>query len=289
MQPTDRINIIIQISRQLELEEWDIVDLTLNQFNLPTENLWGRDKNTYIVDMIKDADDTVLKMLATHFGIPVRHEPAREIESAHWKPDTFRVFLSHTSADKEQTSQIQAALEHFNISAFVAHVDIEPTKEWQTEIEIALFSCDALVALITPNFHQSNWTDQEIGIAIGRGLLIVPIRFGLDPYGFIGKFQGLQGTGKGPYQLALDIVKILMKSELTEQKMVSALVSAFEMSSSFQEAKDLISILEEVNSLNQALVERLKAAPSNNRQISHAYGVPERIEVLANKILNSAK
>ncbi len=28
---------------------------------------------------------------------------------------------------------------------------------------------DALAALLTTDFHDSNWTDQEVGFAIGRG------------------------------------------------------------------------------------------------------------------------
>ena len=55
---------------------------------------------------------------------------------------------------------------------------------------------DALIAILTPGFNESKWTDQEIGVAIGRKVPIVPIRIGLDPYGFIGKYQALQGAGR---------------------------------------------------------------------------------------------
>jgi len=43
--------------------------------------------------------------------------------------------------------RLQSSLRRFGISAFVAHVDIDPTKEWQDEIEAALFSMDALAAI----------------------------------------------------------------------------------------------------------------------------------------------
>ena len=29
-----------------------------------------------------------------------------------------------------------------------------------------------LVALLTPDFHESKWTDQEVGFAIGKGVLV---------------------------------------------------------------------------------------------------------------------
>ena len=52
---------------------------------------------------------------------------------------------------------------------------------------------DALAAILTPGFNESKWTDQEVGVAVGRGSLIIPIRKGMNPYGFIGKYQGMQG------------------------------------------------------------------------------------------------
>ena len=54
-------------------------------------------------------------------------------------------------------------------------------KEWETEIESALFSMDVLVALLTDGFHDSNWTDQEVGVAIGRKIPVVPVRLGKGP------------------------------------------------------------------------------------------------------------
>jgi hypothetical protein len=50
---------------------------------------------------------------------------------------------------------------------------------------------DGLVALMTDNFHDSQWTDQEIGYAFARQVPIIAVRLGSDPYGFIGKFQAL--------------------------------------------------------------------------------------------------
>ena len=62
------------------------------------------------------------------------------------------------------------------MSCFVAHVDIHPTKEWQDEIESALSSMDGFVALLTDKFHESDWTDQEVGFALARGVPIIAVR-----------------------------------------------------------------------------------------------------------------
>src|SRR5208283_2782050 len=95
-----------------------------------------------------------------------------------WAPGHFRLFVTHVSAAKRGAHSIKAALAEYQIAAFVAHDDIEPTREWQAEIESALRTMDALTAIITPDFISSRWCDQEVGIAIGRGKLVVPLRAG---------------------------------------------------------------------------------------------------------------
>ena len=108
-----------------------------------------------------------------------------------WGDGGFRVFLSHKSEVKKETADLKDRLRLFGIACFVAHEDIHPTKAWQDEIENALASMDGFVALLTADFHDSDWTDQEVGFAIARGVPLIAVRLGKDPYGFIGKFQGL--------------------------------------------------------------------------------------------------
>ena len=87
------------------------------------------------------------------------------------------------------------------------------SKEWLNVIESSIITCDAFLAMIDDNFKNSNWCDQEAGFAFGIGMPIIPVRLGIDPYGFIGKFQGIQGKGKMPIQLANEIWKILIHNE----------------------------------------------------------------------------
>src|SRR5437016_12031656 len=108
-----------------------------------------------------------------------------------WGPDGYRVFLSHRVAVKAAAAKLKDRLRPFGISAFVAHRDIHPTKEWQNEIENALRSMDAFVAIRTKKFHESSWTDQEVGYALCRDVPIIALLLGATPYGFIGKFQAL--------------------------------------------------------------------------------------------------
>lgn len=200
-----------------------------------------------------------------------------------WTADSLKLFVSHISANKDIAQNLKDSLVPYAISAFVAHSDIEPTLEWQAEIESALQTMDALTAVLTPNFHESKWTDQEIGFALGRGLYVIPLRVGLDPYGFIGKFQGYQITDLTYPVIAETIAKFLAKHYSTAQIMSRVLVSKFEQSWSWEGAKANMTKLEFCTVFDEELLSRIEAASESNGQISDSWGVPARITTLLEK------
>lgn len=188
-----------------------------------------------------------------------------------------RLFLSHVSAHKVSVSELKDVLADIGITAFVAHEDIEPNKEWQNEISLALRSMHALVALVTPDFHGSNWTDQEIGWALGRGVPVLPVRLGADPYGFIGKLQAISGTLTAPHGLADSLARALLRNSQVRTTIRGALVDAFELSTSFAVARRLKTLVLEIPDFREDEKQRLQKACSQNRQVSDAHGVPEAI------------
>jgi hypothetical protein len=119
----------------------------------------------------------------------------REVSSASakriWGDEGFRIFLSHRSEVKKETTSLKERLKLFGITSFVAHEDIHPTREWQEEIENALATMDGFVGLLTADFHESDWTDQEVGFAVARAVPIIAVQLGRTPYGFLAKYQGL--------------------------------------------------------------------------------------------------
>ena len=104
----------------------------------------------------------------------------------------LRVFLSYSSIDKKLAGEIKQHLESFNFEVFLAHEDIEPAIPWQEEIIRNLITCDVFIPIISENFKESRWTDQESGYALALDKLIIPIEVDLVPYGFIGKYQALK-------------------------------------------------------------------------------------------------
>lgn len=143
---------------------------------------------------------------------------------------TYAVFLSHIADYKKPVSEIKQELAPYGVSCFVAHEDIEPNTMWANEIMDALYSADLLVALMTNGYHESNWTDQEIGCAIGRGIPVIAMNIdGTVPYGIIGQFQGYKTTLE---KAATDLLEFLA----AEEKYHKAWVNKVQELASYDEA-----------------------------------------------------
>ncbi len=182
-----------------------------------------------------------------------------------WGKNCFRVFLSHKSEVKKETAGLKDKLKLYGISCFVAHEDIHPTVEWQNEIENALHTMDSFVALLTDGFHDSLWTDQEVGVAIGRGIPIISVKLGKDPYGFIGKFQALSSTwDNAPFE----ITKILIKKE----PMLNAYINAIQECPNYDSSNKLSELLPFIERLTDNQVDKLIQAFSENGQVHDSYG-----------------
>ena len=240
-----------------------------------------------IADKLKNAlrttgNDVLTEVVITPaFEEPGSDAPAsvpEEQAARLWELGTLRLFLSHVAAHKEAVSELRRALRMYGVSGFVAHEDIEPTLEWQSEIELALRSMHAMAVLLTPEFHESKWTDQETGVAVGRGVLVVPVRLPLDPYGFIAKHQGLRGDLSKPALLASALVDILGKRERTADTMREALVVALESSPSFVASKAVTAKIEATSGFTRDQLTRIEASIQANSQVRDSFGVPEKLK-----------
>src|SRR5688572_28566139 len=138
MTPSERIQLIKQIANELQTEgSWSIIDLTLRQFGIPTLDSFRGNHFEYILQQIQLSDDETINDLAIHLKINPSNAES-EIQPIFWRDGYFSLFISHLASDKSVAQNLKIELEKYSISGFVAHSDIEPTKEWQDEIEVAL-------------------------------------------------------------------------------------------------------------------------------------------------------
>ena len=199
-----------------------------------------------------------------------------------WTPDRIRVFMSHTSEHKADVGRLANELNRFAFSCFVAHDAIEPSRQWQEVIELALRTCDVLVAYVTPDFNASRWTDQEVGWALGRGVIVIPLKAGTDPYGFFGAYQAVAlGKDQRTWEVAVAVTRAIAVAIFRRQRpgaaalvgpMTEAVVDAFCLSGSFESTRRRFELLTLVprDAWTVEHLTRLERAIEENGQIREA-------------------
>ena len=112
---------------------------------------------------------------------------------------------------------------------------------------------------------------------MGRGILIIAVRLGQDPYGFFGKFQALNWDQKNLEQLAQLIAKILATHEKTARTMAEILVSNVEKTNSWERSRLLGKLMLDVTYWSDSLSERCRAAIQNNSYVNTSFTLPGQI------------
>ena len=104
--------------------------------------------------------------------------------------------------------------------------------------------CDALVALLHDGFKQSDWCDQEVGVAFGRSIPVAPVSIDIDPYGFLGTFQAIPWPkAHAEEQVVQDIIGILLADKRTTDRVVEGMVRKVEHAGSYLQANNLSTTL----------------------------------------------
>jgi hypothetical protein len=145
-----------------------------------------------------------------------REDVKRTLSILGLDSDKLNIFLSYNTNNKIQAGKIKKGLETDKIYLFLAHEDIDPTEQWEEVILKNLKSCQVFLALIvTPNFRESNWTDQEAGFAIASAIenkkYIISLFDAQVPHGFLNKYQGINISGKNEDQICKEVFEALQK------------------------------------------------------------------------------
>ncbi len=273
MNALEKIMLIDDIASELQSRmTFSEIDAYFSTYGIPTDHQPSyNSKRVYVKEILPNINDDIVIQIANELQIEHNFQNKlptfKDTTTNFWKTGHFKLFISHLSSFKKTIGHLKSDLEKYGISSFVAHEDIEPTKEWQEEVEKGLFSMDALCAVLMPGFKESNWTDQEVGIAVGRGVLIIPIRKELDPYGFIGKYQGFQAKGKNVDQVAEAIFLIISKNPKTRNRIISCLVDLLLLSNNKIEAIERIKALKKINDLPKERLIQMKSRFTDNTNL----------------------
>jgi len=291
LDPGERVELIQSLAAALvEGGDWSSIELILSEFGAPDTNNWHSNKD-YSVARLRKSDDGILLALNTYLHSDDENKPESgtgdQTAVGPWREGEFRLFLSHTSDHKIFAHGVTETLRNdFGIDAFVAHDAIKPSRAWEQEIEVALATCDGLLALVTPDFISSKYCDQEVGYVMGRNLPVLAAMMGAKPHGFVGKWQGLP-VKSGPtaaIELAETVFDTLGTHDRSKHAIARSIVYRFAHSGNFDEAKwntgHLLDIPKEL--WTPQMVEEVEVAVQENLQLKERFwgtgNVPEAIQ-----------
>jgi len=221
--------------------EWHDIELFFKRLRIPHPEFGGSYTLTELIrGYLAGSSDDILLDIAHQLGLDIASEKPNDGliafgDSKYWLIDHFRVFISHVHGAKEQAGALHHALKRYAISAFVAHDDIETSGEWREEILRSLMSMDAFVAILTPDFNSSSWTDQEVGVAVARDVLLIPVNKGENPYGFLSKYQALLSKGLFAKDVAAEVFRTICANARTKGRMIESLTRTISTGSDVSE------------------------------------------------------
>ncbi|WP_029137362.1 toll/interleukin-1 receptor domain-containing protein [Nakamurella lactea] len=248
LSPSERIPLIRECATLLDKQDWAEVDLVLGQFGLPTSDYdLPETKAAYVIQMIQNAGDEPLAALH-------RFLVDEAVGSGHpgrgpWTSENLRLFCSHLAAHKNVVGQVREELARFGVEGFVAHDSIEPSKEWAQVIEQGLADCDAMIVFLHDGFRESAWCDQEVGWVLGRQRPVLPLNYGIHPYGFLGKYQDQPCQNATSVQVAAFVLDWLIKTPSLHGRLSHGLVNAFVTSGSWNFTRRVVPLLEQIASV----------------------------------------
>lgn len=110
------------------------------------------------------------------------------------QPSEGRVFLSYSHADRDAVARIADHLDRRGFDV-IREFDIPAGERWTDQIQHAIATCDALVAVVSDDYMKSEWAQTETALALGSDKRVLPVMVQTcQPTGIIGHFNMLDAT-----------------------------------------------------------------------------------------------
>lgn len=223
-------------------------------------NDWLREDGWELYPIKEIAGGKVLSFRETN----VMQKP-KEDEVAHiWEPNKLKFFISHRDIHKVAAKKLGEDLTKYGISTFVAHDSIQAMSTWKHEIMRALQTMDACLCFITSDFYDSEWTNQEVGFALARGIPIYLYSVDrTDPKGFKLDIQAIKS---GISELVNCIKKDFSNNTIFKKNFIQNFVAAKD--GTFDRAKEIFFDLIDLSFNNDEIEKIAKAFSEKAKYIN---------------------
>ena len=186
---------------------------------------------------------------------------------ANWRNGMVRLFLSHSSIHRAFVGEIAEELAKLGVHGFVAHDSLTVDDYWSPQIEACLQTMDAFVALVHPEFIVSQWCQQELGWALGRGVPKLVLRLGSDIGGPAGARQWPSASGESARQVATRIYEFIAGYSTLETPMADGLITALATANNFTDAGKAADAIALLPTLSEPQWARIAQAFHANSQV----------------------
>jgi len=198
----------------------------------------------------------------------------------------LKIFLSYVSADKKLVGNLKGKLQDtYKFEVFVAHDDIVHSTQFDKSILETLRRIDLFIPVLTNNFHNSCFTNQEIGFVLALNKTVLPLKVESNPQGFISNYQAMvmkdiPETCNKIYSLLLTNIDFAHLRDLA----INSLVLALQNSNNFDETNILIKQLRSIPKFSGEQILGIQQACNTNQQVSNrAYQVHQFKVALSKK------
>ncbi len=102
------------------------------------------------------------------------------------------IFFSHNARDRQWCEWLAADVERLEIEAYPAEHDQRPGKPLAEKVKRNINKCNAVVVLLTDNSVGSSYVHQEIGYALAKKKLVIPLVAPSISANHLAMLQGLE-------------------------------------------------------------------------------------------------
>jgi hypothetical protein len=187
---------------------------------------------------------------------------------ADYECQKIAVFISYSSADKSIAGCLKDLMEKFEMSAFLAHEDITPSRNWEKEIIKNLKKCQVFLPILSSSYIRSDWTAQETGFALALNKLVVPLKIDSDtnPYELIRHLQVLNLDSEDMKSSCAKIMIAINDNPSLKKSLINCLLSALEKANSFDSAEPVIEALNRLEPFNDKQMNQIIRVCIKNHQ-----------------------
>ncbi|MCT2076069.1 toll/interleukin-1 receptor domain-containing protein [Dietzia cinnamea] len=257
-----------------DFNHWDFArqNMLLSEFKLdPLDDDYNGPTFADAISNVSDADLIELyTIVAGQEPDELTSDPLAS-QSGPWQPGMIRLFISHSAAHKEFIGQVSRELAVVGVDGFVAHDHMENAKPFQDQIEQALTTMDAFVALVHPEFNGSAWCQQEVGWAYARRVPLYAVRLGDNPQAFVARDQWPSLFERNPREIADEISDWIGKHPLLSDRIIDGLFASLSNASNYESAGATANRIARLPSLTDEQWSRLDEIYFANDQVE--YGV----------------